>query len=87
MSREKVNVGGNFVHSEPQEGEPKFPAHWLLEVKDPSAHTTIYLVGLIYYFLYEQRNTETDFFSSKFHCFTVYFVTLSFIYTNVCTCF
>ena len=26
-------------------------------------------------------------FSSKFHCFTVHFVSLSFIYTNVCTCF
>jgi len=23
----------------------------------------------------------------KFHCFTVHFVSLSFIYTNVCTCF
>ena len=25
--------------------------------------------------------------SAKFHCFTVHFVSLSFIYTNVCTCF
>jgi len=23
----------------------------------------------------------------SFHCFTVHFVSLSFIYTNVCTCF
>jgi hypothetical protein len=66
MSWEKLNVGGNFVHSEPQEVEPKFPAHWLLEVREPNVHTTIYLVGLIYLISLriKKRNASTDFSTS-----------------------
>ena len=33
----------------------------------------------------EMKTIRAFFF--KFHCFTVHFVSLSFIYTNVCTCF
>ena len=34
---------------------------------------------------YEYKRTRNH--DNRFHCFTVHFVSLSFIYTNVCTCF
>jgi len=45
----------------------------------------------IFFFLsyhsFNLRQPARSVLSCKFHCFTVYFVSLSFIYTNVCTCF
>ena len=41
------------------------------------------------YFSHYQNYTvvKAQYHNCKFHCFTVHFVSLSFIYTNVCTCF